>query len=116
MITYRSIGLLGKPAETAKKLFTGLFLLVSLLLLVGGVVFLNGCSRLVVSGTVGQSSHYPAQAEVQKRPVSIPPGHMPPAGKCRIWFPGLPPGQQPPPGNCNQLRYHVPQGAELVRG
>lgn len=46
----------------------------------------------------------------------VPPGHMPPPGACRIWYPDHPPGQQPPPGDCNVLRYQVPPGAILVRG
>lgn len=44
----------------------------------------------------------------------VPPGHMPPPGECRIWYPGKPPGQQPPPGNCSRLRAQVPPGAILV--
>lgn len=49
-------------------------------------------------------------------PPSIPPGHMPPPGACRIWYPDVPPGQQPPPGPCDQLRYQVPPGAHLIYG
>ena len=61
--------------------------------------------------------------EVDKRPLNghydgtryeIPPGHMPPPGSCRIWYPGKPPGQQPPPGNCQELRRQVPPGAMLI--
>jgi hypothetical protein len=48
--------------------------------------------------------------------VRIPPGHMPPPGSCRIWFPDRPPGQQPPPGRCEALRHQVPPGAYLVYG
>jgi hypothetical protein len=48
--------------------------------------------------------------------VDIPPGHMPPPGECRIWYPDRPPGQQPPPGPCRELRDRVPPGAILVRG
>ena len=45
----------------------------------------------------------------------IPPGHFPPLGACRIWYPDVPPGQQPPPGDCAVLRGEVPVGAVLVR-
>ena len=47
---------------------------------------------------------------------SIPAGHLPPPGECRIWFPDRPAGHQPPPGSCRELRYDVPAGAFLVRG
>jgi len=48
--------------------------------------------------------------------VEIPRGHLPPPGKCRIWFPDRPPGHQPAPGSCKKLRHRVPLGAYLVRG
>ena len=48
--------------------------------------------------------------------VDIPPGHLPPPGMCRIWFPGRPPGQQPPPGDCEELRHRLPPEAVLVYG
>lgn len=31
----------------------------------------------------------------------IPPGQMPPAGMCRVWFDGVPPGHQPSPMRCD---------------
>ncbi|MEL6324967.1 MAG: hypothetical protein AAFQ84_12135 [Pseudomonadota bacterium] len=43
----------------------------------------------------------------------IPPGHYPPPGECRVWFPDRPAGQQPPPGSCN---VRVPRGAVLIEG
>gem|GEM_PF-4328997 len=52
----------------------------------------------------------------KKRYKKIPPGQMPPRGKCRIWIPGVPPGHQPPPGGCRQLSRHVPPGAWLIHG
>lgn len=59
---------------------------------------------------LGPAYDHPAQK------AGVPPGHMPPPGKCRIWYPDRPPGQQPPPGDCRELRHHVPPGASLIRG
>ena len=47
----------------------------------------------------------------------IPPGHLPPPGKCRVWAPGEPPGQQKkkyPSGDCDTISGQVPPGAWLV--
>ena len=46
----------------------------------------------------------------------IPPGHYPPPGSCRIWFPDRSPGQQPASGDCNVLDKRVPAEAYLVYG
>jgi cytochrome c-type biogenesis protein CcmH/NrfG len=60
------------------------------------------------------------RASVEPEPaydeVDIPRGHLPPPGKCRIWFPDRPPGHQPKPGKCKKLRHRVPSGAYLVHG
>jgi ABC-type Zn2+ transport system substrate-binding protein/surface adhesin len=48
--------------------------------------------------------------------VKVPPGHLPPPGECRIWFPDRPAGHQPPPGDCRELSRRVPHGAVLVEG
>ncbi len=49
-------------------------------------------------------------------PVTVPAGHLPPPGECRIWYPDREPGDQPPPGDCRDLQREVPAGAVLVRG
>ena len=36
-------------------------------------------------------------------PPTIPPGHLPPPGECRYWYPGVPPGHQPPPFPCHRF-------------
>jgi hypothetical protein len=42
--------------------------------------------------------------------LHIPPGHYPPPGSCRIWYPDRSPGHQPPPGRCSR----VPPGAWVI--
>ena len=37
-----------------------------------------------------------------RRNQGIPPGQMPPAGMCRVWYDNLPPGRQPRATNCDQ--------------
>lgn len=37
-----------------------------------------------------------------RRAQGIPPGHLPPAGQCRVWYDNLPPGRQPAPTNCDR--------------
>ncbi len=59
--------------------------------------------------------HY-VKRHTRNRLSKIPPGHMPPPGKCRIWYPGRPPGHQPPAGDCEVLEGQVPPGAWLIRG
>ncbi len=46
--------------------------------------------------------------------LGIPPGHLPPAGQCRIWIPGTPPGHQAPAGDCASLARRVPLDGWLV--
>lgn len=59
-------------------------------------------------GTAGGNTYF--HAHVYAR-LDIPPGHYPPPGECRIWYPDRPPGAQPPPGKCRQ----VPPGAWVIR-
>lgn len=60
-------------------------------------VFL-GLGLLVCAGCVayGYDGHYP----YPHHGYDIPPGHLPPPGECRTWYPDRPAGQQPPPGKC----------------
>jgi hypothetical protein len=46
--------------------------------------------------------------------LRIPPGHLPPPGRCRVWFPGRPPGHQPPPRSCDGIAAMAPAGAWIV--
>jgi hypothetical protein len=48
--------------------------------------------------------------------LGIPPGHLPPAGQCRVWMPGEPPGKQKKyaQGDCARVATRVPVGGWLV--
>ncbi|RRQ23440.1 hypothetical protein D5687_06725 [Guyparkeria sp. SCN-R1] len=80
-----------------------------------GVVFLAGCAVTGPGGDHRTVVIHPG-GDTSLDAVSIPAGHLPPPGECRIWYPDRSPGDQPPPGNCRDLQYHVPPGAVLVRG
>lgn len=48
---------------------------------------------------------------------SVPNGHRPPPGECRVWIPGVPAGRQPPPTSCRNAyaqAYHY--GGRVIRG
>ena len=67
----------------------------------------------------GHNAGYAPAPAPQPQPqmgFKVPPGHMPPRGMCRVWFPNRAPGHQPPPGQCQVLMQQVPPGAHLIRG
>jgi hypothetical protein len=74
-------------------------------LLLPSLLTASGCAGVLVAGSPPHGHAY-----------EVPPGHLPPPGQCRIWYPGVPPGQQPPPGDCYELSRHVPPDAYLVYG
>ncbi len=81
----------------------------------GNVIFESKEGKVVIE-SYGEEASYDQDQLYPKEEINIPKGHMPPPGKCRIWFPGRPPGHQPPPGDCEHLRNQVPPGAWLIRG
>ena len=49
--------------------------------------------------------------------AGVPPGHRPPPGQCRVWYPGRPPGQQPPPMECGRAQYEAARyGGRVIYG
>lgn len=46
--------------------------------------------------------------------LGIPPGHLPPPGMCRVWFPGRPPGHQPRATSCNRAMAQAPAGSWVL--
>ena len=96
-------------------------------LIVASMLLLAGCAGYVSVRSTPDADPAPAR-EPRPAPASsghqgppphaahlgIPPGHLPPPGRCRIWIPGKPPGHQPAPGVCSVLEDRVPPGAWLV--
>lgn len=66
--------------------------------------------------SAGQFKVAALEPEPASDEITIPRGHWPPPGQCRIWFADRQPGQQPPPGSCKKLRKRVPPGAVLMQG
>ena len=73
----------------------------------------SGCSVSVAARVpAGPPAEYSALEDAEE--VRIPPGHMPPPGGCRPWYPGAPPGHQPPPGDCDELLHSAPADAWVL--
>ena len=59
----------------------------------------------------------PLAAQGRGRPAdSIPEGHKPPAGMCRIWLPNVPPGKQAAPTDCATAVKNRPANATVIFG
>ena len=56
------------------------------------------------------------EARYRGNAVRVPPGHLPPPGMCRLWYPGRPPGHQPRPVRCAHLAGWVPVDAVVIGG
>ena len=82
------------------------------------------CTMLIAaaacSSTTSSPPRQPAPAPAASRGPStaaslkIPPGHLPPAGQCRVWVDGLPPGKQPASRSCDGIEYSAPPGSLVV--
>jgi hypothetical protein len=80
-------------------------------LLVGAA--LTGCS----GKSIYQSERpEPAPRKSTAATLGIPPGHLPPAGQCRVWMPGKPPGHQARPRSCANIEAFAPRGSWIVYG
>ena len=59
-----------------------------------------------------------AQGKGKNKQKAVPPGHVPPAGLCRVWYEGVPPGRQPAPTSCYEAERIAAQtrSARVVYG
>jgi hypothetical protein len=76
---------------------------------------------LAATGCSSFSSSQPSQPAPAVRhgpstaaTLGIPPGHLPPAGLCRVWFPGEPPGHQPRARSCARIERTAPAGSWII--
>ena len=46
--------------------------------------------------------------------LGVPPGQLPPVGRCRVWVPGQPPGHQPRARSCNGIVATAPAGSWIL--
>src|SRR5262245_43211764 len=60
----------------------------------------------------------PLAAPGRRDSQGIPPGQLPPAGLCRVWYEGLPPGQQPRAIDCRDAERIAARsnGARVIYG
>ena len=75
-----------------------------------------GCTGTVVAGAPPppERTVVVEDRHDHRGPLGVPPGHLPPPGECRLWFPGKPPGHQPPPGRCGRIEAEAPAGAWVL--
>jgi hypothetical protein len=67
----------------------------------------------VLGGVLGQDQR---TVEGNRKSDKVPPGHLPPAGMCRIWIDGVPPGHQPAPTDCQTAVATKPANARVIWG
>jgi len=73
---------------------------------------LSGCSVTVAARGPAPTPEHAVVADQEE--YHIPPGHMPPPGGCRAWYPGQPPGHQPPADDCGRLLNSPHAGAVVL--
>lgn len=62
----------------------------------------NAAASIAVFTLIAGTAFAQGNGRNSTRNQGIPPGQMPPAGQCRVWYEGRPPGQQPRATNCNE--------------
>jgi hypothetical protein len=75
-----------------------------------------GCGVRV--GTTPEPAANGSQAEARgpstAARLGIPPGHLPPPGRCKIWIPGDPPGHQARARDCSGIEHDAPAGSWVL--
>ena len=72
--------------------------------------------KLILSLATAVALATPLAAQSRKTAFKVPPGHMPPAGMCRVWIDGVPPGRQPAATDCRTAELNRPANSHVVYG
>ena len=73
-----------------------------------GLVTSCGSLSVIVQGGGSGTTSLPTSHYSSFRSLGIEPGHLPPPGSCKIWYPNEPAGQQPPPTSCENAMRDAP--------
>jgi hypothetical protein len=87
------------------------FQIASLLVL---VAVAGACVPATRSAPASTSRVIVVSDDEDRSTLRVPPGHLPRAGQCRVWFPGRPPGQQPRAGSCDGIERVAPAGTWIL--
>lgn len=84
---------------------------ISAAVLVAALLTVAGCSRKTV--VVAPSPSVTAGSSTAVA-LGVPPGQLPPPGRCRVWVPGRPPGRQARARACDGILATAPPGAWIL--
>jgi hypothetical protein len=78
------------------------------------VLVVSSCTHTVVVQPAPRAVARPGPDPIAR--LSIPPGHLPRPGECRVWIPGTPPGRQRRPRSrpCEGIERIAPAGSWIV--
>src|SRR5919106_1360147 len=62
----------------------------------------TAAATLVVFALVAGTAEAQGRGRNRANSQGIPPGQMPAAGECRVWYDGVPPGRQPRATSCRE--------------
>lgn len=78
------------------------------------VAALGACTTVVQTRSRAEPAVVVVDSDRDRARLRVPPGHLPPPGECRLWFPDRPPGHQPPPGRCSRIERDAPPGSWVL--
>lgn len=73
-------------------------------------------SKMMTVGLIATLATATAVEAQGRGPQRVPPGHLPPAGMCRVWYDGVPPGRQPAATSCRDAERRAGRNARVIYG